>query len=65
MGEARTKRELKEQKRAERKARQEMMKTIPIRIIKGLAGAFLWPLVITFVVSKGCFKDNEWPWEGS
>lgn len=62
MGEAKTKRELKEQRRAARRAAAEYSKTIPMRAIKALLGAILAPFILAFVIAADCFQDNKWPW---
>lgn len=62
MGEARTKREVKEQRRAARKEKQEMIKTIPIRTIKAALGAIIWPLMFTVWIAVESFQKNKWPW---
>lgn len=62
MGEAKTKKEIKEERRKARKEALEFSRTIPIRVVKGALGFVLAiPMLLIFFTVRS-FWDNNWPW---
>jgi hypothetical protein len=63
MGQAKTKMQLKQERRVARAARLKYLWTVPERTFKGLVAVLLLPVLLPIMFFGECFRRNEFPWQ--
>lgn len=67
MGEARSKLEMYQRRRAAlatwEEQQRQYLQTVPSRFFKMIAGMVLFIPLVFFCFTIACFKQNKWPWD--